>query len=238
MTITDEMLIAYLGGKLPESDRLAVEAAIASDPSVAERLRRHREVGAMIQDAISAGGRQAARRRGEARPAPVVSLADARKSRDAPPAGPKTARPAGPAASGRKPLDPRWGALAVGALLGLAAGFFIPRPSTSLIDADLAARGVLAATLEGRLAAEQKADASVRILGTYRRDGGGWCRAFTSAAELSGLACRGRDGWVVVMSQLGASDPSPSRDAAIREMKLGAPVDAAVERRARSANWR
>lgn len=234
MTITDEMLIAYLGGKLSEEDRLAVEDAVASDKAVAERLRRHREVGAMIQDAISAGGRKAAARGADKGAAPVVSLADARKTREvAPP--PKAAKPA-PAP--RKPIDPRWGALAVGGLLGLAAGFFIPKPSSTLVDGDLSARGVLAATLEGRLASEQKSDASVRILGTYRREGGGWCRAFTSSAGLSGIACRNGDGWRVVMSELGGGEPSAARTAAVQSFRLGAPVNAGAEKAARASNWR
>jgi anti-sigma factor RsiW len=230
MTITDEMLIAYLGGKLAEADRLKVEAAVASDPAVAERLRRHREVGAMIQDAISAGGRQAARRRGADHPAPVVSLADARKTRETP--APRHAP------TPRRPLDPRWGVLVLGLLLGLAAGFFAPRPNTSLIDGDMTARGALAATLETRLAAEQKQKAPVRILATYRGPAGVWCRGFSTAKGLSGLACRSGDGWRVVMSELGATPPSAAQAAAVEALRLGPPVDTAAERAGRTAAWR
>ena len=135
MIVTDEMLIAYLGGKLSAPDRAAVEAAVASDPAVAERLRRHREVGAMIQNAISSGGRKARASAGDKTAAPVVSLADARRTREAPPP-PKAKVSARPA---RKSLDPRWAALAAGLVVGIAVGIFAPRPTNDLLDGTLQA---------------------------------------------------------------------------------------------------
>lgn len=234
MIVTDEMLIAYLGGKLSASDREAVEAAVASDPSVAERLRRHREVGAMIQNAISSGGRKARANAGDKSAAPVVSLADARRTREVPP---PPAPKAGPPRV-RKPVDPRWAALAAGAVVGLVAGMFAPRPTNDLVDGALNARGALAATLEQGLSEDQKAGAVVTLLGTYRRPDGVWCRTFASERGLSGVACRTGDGWRLAMSQVGAPVPSPVLASAISTLGLGAPVDAAAERKARAAAWR
>lgn len=234
MIVTDEMLIAYLGGKLSAPDRAAVEAAVASDPAVAERLRRHREVGAMIQNAISSGGRKARASAGDKAAAPVVSLADARRTREAPPPPkPKVSTP--PA---RKSLDPRWAALAAGLVVGIAVGIFAPRPTNDLLDGTLQARGVLAATLEQGLTADQKSGATVRLLGTYRSKDGIWCRTFAGEGRISGVACRTGDGWRLMMTELGAPTPSPVMASAITALGLGAPVDAAAERKARSAAWR
>lgn len=234
MIVTDEMLIAYIGGKLSAPDRAAVEAAVASDPAVAERLRRHREVGAMIQNAITSGGRKARAAAGDKSAAPVVSLADARRTRETPPPPkPKT----GPAPV-RKPLDPRWAALAAGLALGVAVGIFAPRPTNDLLDGSMQARGVLAATLEQGLTGDQKAGATVRLLGAYRSQDGVWCRTFTSQSRISGIACRTGDGWRLMMTEVGAPTPSPVRAAAVSALGLGAPVDAAAERKARSAGWR
>ncbi len=234
MIVTDEMLIAYIGGKLSGQDLAAVEAAIASDPSVAERLQRHREVGAMIQNAITSGGRKARGGAGDKSAAPVVSLADARRTREAPP--PPSPRAAAPVA--RKPVDPRWAALAAGLVLGIAIGIFAPRPTNDLIDGKLQARGLLAATLEQGLAPDQKPGAPVRLLGTYRSQSGVWCRTFAGESRISGVACRTADGWRLVMTEVGALTPSPVMESAVRALGLGAPVDAAAERGARSAAWR
>ena len=234
MIVTDEMLIAYLGGKLSAPDRAAVEAAVASDPAVAERLRRHREVGAMIQNAITSGGRKARSAGGDKSAAPVVSLADARRTREVPPT--PTAKAGPPPA--RKPLDPRVLMLAVGLVAGVAVGVFAPRPTNALLDGTLKAQGVLAATLEQGVAADQKPGARVRILGTYRNSEGVWCRTFASESRISGIACRTGEGWRLMMTELGAPAPSPVMASAIAALGLGAPVDAAAERKARTAAWR
>lgn len=236
MIITDEMLIAYIGGKLSAPDRAAVEAAVASDPAVAERLRRHREVGAMIQNAISSGGRKARTAAGDKSAAPVVSLADARRTRESPP--PAAPKPKASAPAARKPLDPRWAALAAGLVLGIAIGIFAPRPTNDLLDGTLQARGVLAATLEQGLSEDRKAGAAVVLLGTYQGKDGVWCRTFAGESRVSGIACRTGEGWRLIMTEVGAPIPSPVMASAITALGLGAPVNAAAERKARSAAWR
>lgn len=236
MIITDEMLIAYIGGKLSAPDRAAVEAAVASDPAVAERLRRHREVGAMIQNAISSGGRKARTAAGDKSAAPVVSLADARRTREAP--APPAPKPKASAPAARNPLDPRWAALAAGLVLGIAIGIFAPRPTNDLLDGTLQARGVLAATLEQGLSEDRKAGAAVVLLGTYQGKDGVWCRTFAGESRVSGIACRTGEGWRLIMTEVGAPIPSPVMASAITALGLGAPVNAAAERKARSAAWR
>ena len=235
MIVTDEMLIAYIGGKLSAPERAEVEAAVAADPSVAERLRRHREVGAMIQNAITSGGRKARPAAGDKSAAPIVSLADARRTREAPPPPPKAAVSAPTA---RKAVDPRWAALAAGVVLGVVIGMFAPRPTNDLLDGTLQARGVLAATLEQGLTEDQKAGATVTLLGAYRGKDGVWCRTFAGESRVSGIACRSGEGWRLVMTEVGAPIPSPVMASAVTALGLGAPVSAAAERKARSAAWR
>lgn len=235
MIVTDEMLIAYIGGKLSAPDGVAVEAAVAADPAVAERLRRHREVGAMIQNAISSGGRKSRAAVSDRSAAPIVSLADARRTREAPPPPPKAGASA---PTVRKPVDPRWAALAAGLVLGILIGMFAPRPTNDLLDGTLQARGVLAATLEQGLSEDQKAGAAVTLLGTYRGKDGVWCRTFAGESRVSGIACRTGDGWRLVMTEVGAAIPSPVMISAVTALGLGAPVGAAAERKARSAAWR
>ena len=40
--ITDDMLIAYVDGELPEPQRALVEGAVAADPALFEKLEQHR----------------------------------------------------------------------------------------------------------------------------------------------------------------------------------------------------
>jgi hypothetical protein len=186
----------------------------------------------MIQNAITSGGRKARTAAADKSVAPVVSLADARRTREPPP------KPQVKAQAARKPLDPRVGLIGLGLVAGVLIGLFAPRPTNDLLDGTLQARGVLAATLEQGLTADQKAGAAVRLLGTYRSDEGVWCRAFTGESRISGIACRTGDGWRLVMTEFGAPARSPVKAAAVASLGLGAPVDAAAERKARSAAWR
>ena len=42
MTFSEETLIAYADGELDAATRAALEAALASDPQLAQRIERHR----------------------------------------------------------------------------------------------------------------------------------------------------------------------------------------------------
>lgn len=242
--VTDEMLIAYIDGELSREERAKVEAAVAADPELAERLSRHRAVGSLIHGAFSGIADEPAPARLLASlkpPAAVVSLEAARKTREAAATAVKPTRT-------RKPIDARWGALAAGLAVGIGLGVFAPRPQTGLIDSDLRARGLLAATLETGLAAEQKQGAPVRVGLTFRSRDGDWCRTFAAREGTAGVACRGADGWAVRLAERGpppsdaqfrtAASASPTVMAAVEGMIAGAPVDAAGERKARAGSWR
>ena len=53
MSITDEMLMAYVDGELGEAQRTAVDSAVAADPALFERLERHRRLRARMGGAFS-----------------------------------------------------------------------------------------------------------------------------------------------------------------------------------------
>jgi hypothetical protein len=107
--------------------------------------------------------------------------------------------------------------------------------------------GNLALALDRQLVAEQAPGAPQRILLSFRNTSGEYCRAFTSPA-LSGIACRGADGWRLVQEASGAKpDESEYRMAGssaaellerAQAMAAGPALDAGGERRAREEGWR
>lgn len=216
MTVTDEMLIAYLDGELDADSREAIETALSHDQLLAARLERHRAF------ARAAKG-------GPTRPAEVVALDALRKKRNAPPPKPK------PAVS---PNRKSWGVAAVGMAVGLALGILVPRGSgNAQIDGQMTARGKLAGALESQLAATQDADAPVRVGLTFRNQAGGWCRTFAASGRtgLTGVACRDGGLWKVRVAA--ASNPS-AVTAAVQGLIKGEPVDAAGEKAAWKRSWK
>lgn len=223
--ITDEMLIAYLRGDLPPSERKVVEQAVADDPAVAERLRGHRVIGRLKRGARASDDPAKAARTGDA---PVVSLDAARARRNTPEPKPKLKLD-------RPRIDPRRLAIVAALLAGIAIGLFMPRFQSAPMDGHMRALGPLKAVLETRLSATQPADARSRVGPTFRDRNGVWCRGFSSET-LSGVACREGGGWQVRMAQNGPA--SAGMTAAIAAMNPGAPADAAAEKKARASGWR
>ena len=70
------------------------------------------------------------------------------------------------------------------------------------------AQGPLAAALDTQLASAQPADAATRIGLSFAAADGRLCRTFDSAA-LSGLACRGGEGWQLMMTAAGGGGRRP-----------------------------
>lgn len=233
MKITDEMLVAYLKGGLAGEDRAAVEAAVAADPEVAERLRGHRVIGDLMHGALSGGRVDGPEAPPSRAAAPVVSLEAARARRAEP--KPKVAiKPPS------RPIDPRWLTIGLSLAAGAIIGLFVPRPESGLMTGRMEATGPLAATLQTRLAAEQGEEASIRIGRSFRSKTGAWCRTFSARDSLAGVACREGDGWRVRMAETGpaTSQPSAAVLAAVGGLTDGKPVDSAAEARARASGWR
>lgn len=233
MKITDEMLVAYLKGALAGEDRAAVEAAVAADPEVAERLRGHRVIGELMHGALTGPPVDDVEDPPVRTAAPVVSLQAARARRAEP--KPKATAPKLPS----RPIEPRWIAIALGLAAGAVIGLFIPRPETGLMTGRMEAAGPLAATLQTKLAAEQGEGASIRVGRTFRTKAGAWCRTFSSREGLAGVACRENSAWRVRMAERGqASQPSAAVLATVGALTDGRPIDSAAEKRARASGWR
>jgi hypothetical protein len=250
MTISDDLLLAYIDGELSREDRARVDAAVATDPEVAQRLRRHQAIGSRIHGAFAGVAEEPAPEalvRMIKPAAAVVSLqaARARKAEAAPKPGPKAAPK-----RALPPIDARWGAIAAALVVGLGVGLFAPRPQTGLIDAKMRAAGPLEVALNGKLASQPATAGDVVRIGLTVRDGEGrWCRTFTSKDGLAGVGCRQGEEWAVRMAQTGApfetsdfrraaSETPPAVLTAVEGLIAGEPVDAAAEKTARAAGWR
>lgn len=239
MTISDEMLMAYLDNELAAEARARVDAALVADPDVRARLQRQTRVHAMLDQAF----------------APVVKDRVPehllRLALDTP-------------VSWRWRLTHGFsGLLGAGGvrgfapamalvIVGLGVGFFLAR-LTSGGDAagPLAARGSLALALETQLASDDVLSGP-RVGVTFRSTNGAVCRTFDMNAgqdNHAGVACRGAEGWAIAAlaaaeartgspyETASAGMPSAVRDA-VAQMIGGEAFDAEAERRARDAGWR
>lgn len=233
MSISDETLSAYVAGTLSPRARARVEAALASDPALAERLRRHVTVKGIVEHATSVSV-DAARRAGDGpeperrRAAQIVRLASVREAR-LPPA---TARRWGPLP---------WTAMAVCTVLGLITGIFVAPE----IDPVLIGRGADGLTAQGALAlalartpsrAAPRTGQEISIFSTFRATDGAVCRMFRTFGPRSkdGVACREAGRWLVRVAAptpSAAAPPSAVVQAAAQEMTAGLPLSPSLERR-------
>lgn len=247
MSISDEMLMAYVDGELEGETRAAIERAIAADADVAARIARHLALRQRLRAAYAPALEE---------PVPERLLDAARAPTERPRAN------VVPLLHARSSDRPRWStrewtaiaaSLIVGALVSaLALRSFEAAPVQSS-HGDLIARGTLAAALNTELASRPSAGAPVTIGITFLSKAGGYCRTFTLSGRsaLAGLACRNRDAWQIealarsepaVSGSGGAYRPATSSiprailDAASAAM-MGEPLDARAEAAARARSW-
>ena len=224
MSVSEDMLMAYADGELDAADRERVDAALAADPALADRLTRHRllrsSLGAHYAPVMEEPVPErllAAARAGEAK---VVDLSAFRARRSW--------------------LAPA--AMAACLAAGLFIGVGLPR------DADpLTARGDLATALDKQLASAP-GEGAIRVGLTFKATDDRYCRTY-STADQAGVACRDGGDWKLrmVMAQdaaatggyrtASAQTPAPVL-AAVESMIAGAPLDAEAEAKAREAGWR
>jgi hypothetical protein len=223
--IDDDLLMAFLDGELDEMTRVRVERALAADADLRARLdvqhRLRARLAAHYGPAIE-----------EEVPARFRAMLDSnvvpfRRAR---------------------PLWQTFAALAATLVLGLALGSRLPAPGgpVGIEKGQMVAQGTLADALETQLASAQGPGAATRIGVTFADADGRLCRTFEG--EVSGLACRGDQGWQLMMTGAGAhgqregyrqaASGDPRILAAAQEMMAGEPLDAAAERRARDRGWR
>lgn len=235
MTVTDDMLMAYVDGELAPEDMALVDAAMDADPTVAARLEAHLKLAGGVKEAFAGVMDEPVPERLTALLAAnkVVSLDAARQRRVAPAWG-------------------RWGSMAAGIAGGLVIGLTLPRGEAPLVGGDMRAHGQLAAALDSQLASQPTEGALVRVGLSFRARDQRYCRTFavTRGEGPAGLACRDADGWTVRMAvapgavgpggdyRTAASDMPPEVLEAAQALIQGEPLDAAGEAAAAAKGWR
>jgi hypothetical protein len=230
MSLSDEKLMAYADGELDAAERAEIEAALAQDGSLRERVEAHRRLRARLSRAFDGALTEPApeqlRAAAGVRAAEIVNLSERRAAK-------WSAR--------------EWGAMAASVAAGLLIGVGVMNaqsPPIAATEDGLIARGALAGALNTQLASDEVG--AVRIGLSFRSQDGRYCRTFDlTRSETSGLACRDEDVWAVAMTTQSASGgeirmagASAEILAAVDEMIEGEPLDAAGETRARDAGWR
>ena len=251
MTISDELLMAYVDGELDAQARSEVERAIESDPEVARRVSRQRALRDKLRAAFDGvlsepvPDRLVAAAREGNQEAGVTDLAQTRADR----AAAQRAR--------RRWSWPEWSAIAASVVLGAVIGHLAlsQRDIVPFTTADgrLVARGGLADALTNQLASTQSADSTTRIGVSFRSKTGQYCRTFVTHAGggLAGLACRESNGWTLeglarapaesggteTYATAGSSLPTAVLQT-LQEQIAGEPLDATAEAAAQKSGWR
>ncbi len=235
---SDDAIAAYVDGELDAAQRADLEAALAADPVLADRVERERALRSRVEAAFAAVlDEPVPQRLLEAlQPPAVIDLAAARAVRER-----------------RRWHWPEWGAMAACLAIGVFVGraWLAPAVDTPFATdgGRLLARGALDRALTAQLAGES--DGGVALPVSFAGADGRWCRSFVLAREsIAGLACRGDAGWQVEL--LAGAEPAapagsvrPAATAlpepvlrAIDARIAGEPLDAAGERAARAGGWR
>jgi hypothetical protein len=244
MTFSDETLSAYADGELDAATRAAVEAAMASDPQLAQRIAKYRALRARLQQAFAPV---------VAEPVPERLLASARGAS-------ARQRPSNVIELQKQPRArwswPQWGAMAASLVIGALLGPLLLRSPTGNAPVDtrsgpMLAHGMLERALSEQLASTQPAAAPVQVGVSFRARSGAYCRTFVmhDESQLAGLACRERSAWRVETLARTDSGPTgaglrpagsalpPAVAGTLDELIAGEPLDAAAEAAARARGW-
>lgn len=235
MSIDPETLAAYVDGELDPIAAKRVERAAEADAALAEEIARQRRLRERLRSAFEPIANT---------PPPDALVAMLRAGKVADIAEARNAR-------GARGL-PRWlsagGAIAAALVLGLMIGRGLPHAEGpfAIRDGSLVAWGETARALDTQLASAQAPGAPVRILVTFRRPDGGYCRAFETGGQTA-IACHEERGWRVQSLRAGegstateyrqAGSASAALMAEAQEMMAGEPLDAAGERVAIGSRW-
>jgi hypothetical protein len=257
MIFSDETLMAYVDGELDAEARTAVDAAVATNREVAQRVARQQALRLSLQRTFDAVLTEPVPQHllNAARSAPagvseanVSDLASARAARA------RSHRSASPS----RVSWSQWGTIAASLLAGLIIGqFFLNTSDVGPFitrGGQLLARGALARALSTQLASDQSPSAAVQIGVSFRARGGTYCRTFAVSdahsqdRALTGLACHERDTWQIEVLTPGESrTPGAYRMAgsqapkavlqALEDRIAGEPLDARGEAAARQHGW-
>lgn len=191
MGFSDDILMAYANGSLDQATRAEIDAAMARDAVLAQRV-------AACQALRQAQPRMAAPRRG----ATVVQLAAVRATRAA------TQQAARRARKVQSWSWLEWSAVIMALALGAAAGKFLltdwqpeaqAPASVTWRDGALIAQGRLALALDQAPGgAAGVYGGTVRIVSSFVATDGSYCRGFTATSggqEMAGVACKSGAAW-------------------------------------------
>ena len=246
MQISDDTLMAYADGELDQRERADVQRAIAGDPALAERARRHAALRDRLQAAFEPVLDEPVPERllhamepaAGATPATVVNLVrldDARAARSA--------------KSGWGWAQ--WGGMAASLLLGVVVARLVPSAGDAspfeTQSGRLVARGAVAQALSQQLASAAGTAGRVAVQLSFIDKSGAYCRTFTSTG-LAGVACRDGADWAVQMvvpfesgvdghlRQAGTTLPAAVLGAVDQRIQ-GDPLDAQGEQAALQQAW-
>jgi hypothetical protein len=246
MQFSDEILMAYADGEVDADTRRQIEAAMALDPSIAERVAKHRglrtELGAafdgVLDEPIPTHLLDTAHGSPKTQASKIADLNAIRAAKQ------RDARP-------RRWSWPEWTSIAASLLIGILAGRSAVQPSTSSLFATgndgIVASGELSAALSEQRGGTAD-DAVVWIGLSFRNREGEYCRTF-AAGSAAGFACREADAWKVRALSEGATNAAggeyrmagselpPAILAAIEDSMAGEALDAEEERAAQSRGW-
>lgn len=228
MRIDDAILMAFIAGDLPPEEMARVEAAVQSDNSVAARLERIRGVRTALRTVYDSVVQEPVPERLRALLGDVASQEPPSRS-EPPPAPAREIRWA-----------PLIAAAAAGAILGALTVILMQLGDGEdllLQDGGMRAGAALERALDTQLAREPGAIA----IGFSFRAHGAICRTFVyERRSVSGFACRDESGWSIrsLQTEPGATTVAPSVLAGVDIVIDGEPLNEAVERRLRQANWR
>ena len=240
-SFSDETLAAYVDGELDPAARAEIEEAVRRDPSVAQRIARHRSLRNQLQAAYA----------GELNE-PVPDRLLAALQNPAP-------RPSPAVADLQTAVAARWRySLAASLLIGVGAGFLAwhhSHPaSMENVGGTLVARGPLATGLSDQLSGlapsgSGASGSTVRIGLSFVAKSGNYCRTFSLSTD-TGLACRRAGRWEILALDKGvpsegadsgyrtASSAMPAKVlAAVERQMAGEPLDRAGEIAARGKGW-
>jgi anti-sigma factor RsiW len=254
MTISDEMVAAYVDGELEDAERARIEQAIAQDAQLSQRVAQQRALrdrlrgayNGVLHEAVPQRLAHAVKLGAPAGPAQVIDLARVRAERSR-------------RVNGQRQMKVRRFSIAASLAVGLLAGVLIQRLAapgavTEFHDGALLARGALAQALNEQLASSAAPGAAVRLLLSFKSRGGNYCRTFalSGGRSLVGLACREQDQWQLLNLvaaegavaagsaqnlRMAASPLPPALLQAVSDHISGDPLNAAAEAKARSNGW-
>jgi hypothetical protein len=247
MQFSDEILMAYADGEVDADTRRQIEAAMLSDPTIAERVAKHRALrvdlgaafGGVLDEPVPSRLLDAANSSpAAARAATVTDLSAARAARS----GEKTSR---------SWSWPQWAAIAASLLIGVLAGRSELQRAESDVFATtpsgIVAKGDLSAALDDQLSGAA-AHADIRIGLSFRSKAGHYCRSFQSGMA-AGFACRENAEWRVLALnesatrgtggeyRMAGSELPPAVLTAIDDVMQGEALDREQERAARERGW-